>query len=68
MRHANKYESADDDVEHRVSRNEYQDASCVGGQPYVVLANEELEGERLKLDTNRGSTITSHFLPNLNIS
>lgn len=61
MRHANKYESADNDVEHRVSRYEYQDASGVGGQPNVVLANKKLEGEYLKLDIYRGSTTTSQF-------
>lgn len=40
--HADKDERADDDVEHRVSGDEDQDAPCVRCQPDVVLADEQL--------------------------
>jgi hypothetical protein len=52
MCHTNKDESADNDVEHRVSGYEYQDSPCICCQPYVILANEQLgEKKKLKLDT-----------------
>ena len=45
MCHTNKYESADNNVEHRVSRYEDQDTPCVCCQPYVILANKQLQGK-----------------------
>lgn len=49
MCHANEDESADDDVECRVPRDEYQDAPCVCCQPYVVLTNEQLGQNMFKV-------------------
>lgn len=61
MCHTNEYESADNDVEHRISRYENQDASRVRCQPYVILANKELEGKYLKLEIYRKSGTVSQF-------
>ena len=49
MGHTHKYERADNDVEHRVSRYEHQDAPGVRCQPNVVLANKELGGKIFKV-------------------
>lgn len=46
MCHTHKYKSADDNVKHRIARNEYQDPLCVCCQPDVVLANEKLEEKK----------------------
>lgn len=46
MGHTNKDESADNDVESRVSRDEYQNAPRVCGQPDVILTDEQLETEQ----------------------
>lgn len=66
MCHTHKYESADNDVEHRVSRYEYQDSPCVRCQPDVVLADKELGGKIFKVRYVQKVHEYITFFPNLN--